>query len=111
MPSTYKQSFKQNYTDNVELSIFNCGLQSCERGYTWGPGVRDHYLIHYVVDGKGTYTVNNTVYELRAGDIFLAKPSQLITYSADPLFDLSRRILHPAFPDVHHPDFLPELSA
>lgn len=45
MPSTYKQSFKQNYTDNVELSIFNCGLQSCERGYTWGPGVRDHYLI------------------------------------------------------------------
>ena len=58
-------------------------LQSCERGYTWGPGVRDHYLIHYVVDGKGTYTVNNTVYELRAGDIFLAKPSQLITYSAD----------------------------
>ena len=30
MPSTYKQSFKQNYTDNVELSIFNCGLQSCE---------------------------------------------------------------------------------
>lgn len=83
MPSTYKHSFKQNYTDNVELSIFNCGLQSCERGYTWGPGVRDHYLIHYVVDGKGTYTVNNTVYELRAGDIFLAKPSQLITYSAD----------------------------
>ena len=84
MPSTYKQSFKQNYTDNVELSIFNCGLQSCERGYTWGPGVRDHYLIHYVVDGKGTYTVNNTVYELRAGDIFLAKPSQLITYSRGP---------------------------
>ena len=83
MPSTYKQSFKQNYTDNVERSIFNCGLQICERGYTWGPGVRDHYLIHYVVDGKGTYTVNNTVYELRAGDIFLAKPSQLITYSAD----------------------------
>ena len=83
MADVYKQSFKQNYTNNIELSIFNCGLQSCERGYTWGPGVRDHYLIHYVVDGKGTYTVNNTVYELRAGDIFLAKPSQLITYSAD----------------------------
>ena len=83
MSNTYKQSFKQNYTDNVELSIFNCGLQSCEKGYTWGPGVRDHYLIHFVVSGKGTYTVNNTVFELHAGDIFLAKPSQLITYSAD----------------------------
>ena len=33
--------------------------------------------------GKAHIRVNNTVYELRAGDIFLAKPSQLITYSAD----------------------------
>lgn len=83
MSNTYKQSFKQSYTDNVELSIFNCGLQSCERGYTWGPGVRDHYLIHYVANGKGTYTVSNKVHEVCAGDIFLAKPNQLITYSAD----------------------------
>ncbi|MEG0878448.1 MAG: AraC family transcriptional regulator [Oscillospiraceae bacterium] len=83
MAGTYKQSFKQNYTDNVELSIFNCGLQSCERGYTWGPAVRDHYLIHFVVSGKGSYTVNSTVYELNSGDVFLAKPNQLITYSAD----------------------------
>ena len=83
MANIYKQSFKQNYTDNVELSIFNCGSQLCEPGYTWGPGVRDHYLIHYVVAGRGTYCVNDTVYTLRAGDVFLAKPSQLITYTAD----------------------------
>ena len=83
MLETYKQSFKQHFTDNVELSIFNCGQQRCEGGYTWGPGVRDHYLIHYVVQGKGTYTVNGTVFHLHEGDIFLAKPSQLITYTAD----------------------------
>lgn len=83
MANIYKQSFKQSYTDNVELSIFNCGSQLCEPGYTWGPGVRDHYLIHYVVSGKGTYCVNDTVYTLRTGDVFLAKPSQLIVYSAD----------------------------
>ncbi len=83
MPEVYKHSFKQGETDHIDLSIFNCGLQRCERGYTWGPGVRDHYLIHYVAGGKGTYTVNNTVYELCAGDVFLARPGQLITYSAD----------------------------
>ena len=54
MANTYKQSFKQNYTDNVEISIYNCGLQSCEAGYTWGPGARDHYLIHLITAGKGT---------------------------------------------------------
>lgn len=83
MSNAYKQSFKQNYTDNVELSIFNCGLENCEQGHTWGPGIRDHYLIHFVASGKGFYTVNNTRYELHAGDVFLAKPSQLIIYSAD----------------------------
>lgn len=85
MPNVYKQSFKQNYSDNVELSIFNCGLQNCECSYTWGPGIRDHYLIHYVVSGQGTYTVNNTVYHLAAGDVFLAKPNQLIVYTADAI--------------------------
>ena len=83
MASTYKQSFKQNYTDNVDISIYNCGLQSCEPGYTWGPGARDHYLIHLIAAGKGTYTLNGKVYELGPGDIFLAKPNQLISYTAD----------------------------
>ena len=29
MADVYKQSFKQNYTNNIELSIFNCGLAGC----------------------------------------------------------------------------------
>lgn len=32
-----KQSYKQSYTDNVELSIFNCGHEYCQPGHTWGP--------------------------------------------------------------------------
>lgn len=83
MENISKQSYKQNYTDNVELSIFNCGHECCQPGYTWGPGVRDHYLIHLVVAGKGTYQVNGESYSLKKGDLFLAKPSQLITYAAD----------------------------
>ena len=50
---------------------------------TWGPGVRDHYLIHLVVAGKGVYQVNGAAYNLQEGDLFLAKPNQLITYAAD----------------------------
>lgn len=84
MSSIYKQSFKQHYTENVELSIFNCGMQSCEGGYTWGPGIRDHYLIHMVLKGQGSYKLNGRVWQLREGDLFLAKPSQLIQYTADP---------------------------
>lgn len=83
MSEAYKQSFKQNYTHNVELSIFNCGYERCTAGHTWGPGIRDHYLIHLVVSGKGTYKVNGDTWHLEAGDLFLIKPSQLVVYTAD----------------------------
>ena len=83
MSNLYKQSFKQNYTENVSLSIFNCGIQRCEGGYTWGPGIRDHYLIHMILKGKGSYCVSGKEYTLKQGDLFLAKPNQLITYTAD----------------------------
>ncbi len=78
-----KQSFRQEYTDHVELSIFNCGHEHCRPGHTWGPGIRDHYLIHLVVAGQGRFLIEGKEYQLGPGDLFLVKPNQLVTYSAD----------------------------
>lgn len=83
MTTGMKQSFKQSYTDNIELSIFNCGHEVCAPNHTWGPGIRDHYLIHLVVAGKGRYKTESGEFSLQAGDLFLVKPSQLVTYTAD----------------------------
>lgn len=83
MPNLLKQSYKQSYTDNVELSIFSCGHEVCQLGHTWGPGVRDHYLIHLVVAGKGVFQVGGASFHLQEGDLFLVKPNQLNTYAAD----------------------------
>ena len=83
MPDVYKQSFKQNYTNNIELSIFNCGIERCAPAQTWGPGIRDHYLIHLVLSGKGEFEVNGRTWQVCAGDLFFAHPSQLIRYTAD----------------------------
>lgn len=83
MSSIYKQSFKKETADSPELSVYNCGQQSCEAGYTWGPGVRDHFLIHLVTSGRGSYTTGTDVYPVATGDLFLAKPNQLISYTAD----------------------------
>lgn len=83
MASTYKQSFRQSYPELVELSVFNCGKESCSPAHTWGPGVRDHYLIHLVVQGKGSYTADGASFALSAGDLFLQKPNQLASYTAD----------------------------
>ena len=83
VPETYKQAFKQPNTDNVDLSIFNCGLERCASGHTWGPGIRDHYLIHLVVAGKGVFRLGDEEFALQTGDLFLIKPSQLCQYQAD----------------------------
>ena len=93
MPDVYKQSFKQNYTNNIELSIFNCGLERCAPGQTWGPGIRDHYLIHLVVSGKGIFEVGGRTWEVSEGDLFFARPSQLIRAALNNIY--SSRGLQP----------------
>ena len=83
MADVYKQSFKQNYTNNIELSIFNCGLERCAPGQTWGPGIRDHYLIHLVVSGKGVFEVGGRTYEVTPGDLFF-QPAHPLYGRRDP---------------------------
>ena len=73
MADVYKQSFKQNYTNNIELSIFNCGIERCAPGQTWGPGIRDHYLIHLVLSGKGVFEVGGRTWEVSQGQLFFAR--------------------------------------
>lgn len=79
----YKNSYKAEEKKLVSLSVYNVGCQLCDAGYQWGPGIRDHYLIHYIISGKGTYQVNGAVFELSAGDCFLIYPNTEIIYLAD----------------------------
>ncbi len=83
MTNPYKQSYHESTIENVNLAVFNCGLQSCTPNHSWGPGVRDHFLIHFVLRGCGKYICNGVEYTLKAGDMFFIKPSQLVHYIAD----------------------------
>ena len=47
MPHHYKNSYKVTEKELVSLSVYNVGFQKCDALYQWGPGIRDHYLIHY----------------------------------------------------------------
>ena len=83
MNDQYKNSYKATAKELVSLSVYNVGYQLCDAGYQWGPGIRDHYLIHYVISGKGTYEVNHETHSLSAGDAFLVYPNTEIIYRAD----------------------------
>lgn len=48
-----------------------------------GPSVRSYYLIHFILEGKGEFYVNNTNYKLSAGQGFLIEPDYQTVYMAD----------------------------
>lgn len=79
----YKNSYKAAKKELLSLSVYNVGYQKCDALHQWGPGVRDHYLIHYIISGCGYYKQKNKTYELHAGDTFLVYPNQEISYYAD----------------------------
>lgn len=79
----FKHSVKMPYHDSLGLAVFNCGFQRCAPRHSWGPAMRDHYLIHYITSGRGTYDDGHRIYHLTAGDGFLVMPSKLISYTAD----------------------------
>ena len=49
----YKNSYKATEKELVSLAVYNVGFQKCSPLYQWGPGIRNHYLIHHIISGKG----------------------------------------------------------
>lgn len=78
----YKHSMKLERR-TASLYVQNTGRQQCSPSYGWGPGVRNHFLLHHVIGGRGVYVCQGRRYELKAGDTFLIYPNTTIHYHAD----------------------------
>lgn len=78
-----KFQFRDTLKENAGLSVYNTGYEQCDSGHIWGPALRDHYLIHYVVSGSGTLRCNQQEYPIQAGMLFIIFPSQVASYQAD----------------------------
>lgn len=67
----------------VDLNLYQFGWEQCEPLYSFGPYVRNHYLFHYVISGKGVLLANDQQYPIHAGQGFLIFPEQITSYMAD----------------------------
>lgn len=65
-----------------DLYLYNIGHQKCEPSHQFGPSIREDYILHFIVSGSGTFTVEGTNYELHRGDFFLLRPSVVTHYEA-----------------------------
>ena len=59
------------------------GEERCEAKHSWGPGVRSHYVIHYVVSGRGSFYCGMNKFHLKKGQIFVIYPDTIVKYEAD----------------------------
>ncbi len=78
-----KQDLVLNNLHLREINPRICGREACDPGHTFGPAVREYYLLHYVVRGAGTFRRGQAAYTLRAGDIFVIRPGEITIYAAD----------------------------
>lgn len=67
----------------VDLNLYQFGWEKCTPLYQFGPAIRNHFLFHYVISGKGRLELNYNTYHLEAGQGFLLCPTQISSYFAD----------------------------
>ncbi len=72
----------------LDLRLFQFGWEQCAPLHSFGPFVRNHYLFHYVISGRGYLDADGPDgvtrrYDLEAGQGFLICPGLVNTYCAD----------------------------
>lgn len=83
MSDSYKHSYIVGENLLNSLSVYNVGYQKCDPEYQWGPGVRDHYCIHHIFSGSGSYMIGEKQIRLKEGDTFILYPGVEVRYCAD----------------------------
>ncbi len=72
---------KKTYETNISLDF--CGLEHCLPGHKYGPHVRNDYVIHVVVQGKGVLEYGSRQWMIGRGQMFILFPGDVTSYFAD----------------------------
>lgn len=59
------------------------GSENCEPGHSFGPSIRTHWLLHYVVQGFGKFVRDGITWEIGPGEVFVIPPYEETYYEAD----------------------------
>lgn len=65
------------------LNPVQFGHENCGHGHFFGPAVRTHWLLHYIVSGFGTFEYKGVSHKVGPGEIFVIPPYVETYYEAD----------------------------
>ena len=64
--------FSNDFTRNIDAMIYTCGYENCAPGHSYGPVMRNGYLIHYILSGFGLYKARGKLFHLKVNS-FITK--------------------------------------
>lgn len=68
---------------SADLTFYAAGYQQTPPSYRYGPIVRNYHVIHFVSKGKGTLTIRQKTYSVKAGEAFFIPAQIPAMYQAD----------------------------
>lgn len=81
MPNVENYIFEN--TNLLDLTLYQYGIEDCIPFQLYGPVIRNHYLIHFILKGQGFYQINGSIIPVKKGQAFLITPKIVTTYYAD----------------------------
>lgn len=76
----YKVNCPKGMTDILPVMV---GRSRCTPDMSYGPRVRDHYIIHFCISGRGVLYKKGEEYNVEEGEMFIIRPGEETTYTAD----------------------------
>ena len=65
-----------------DLNLYEIGCQKCPSGYSFGPIIRNNYVLHYILEGTGTLYLQDQEFPVSAGQAFVIPPKLVAYYAA-----------------------------
>ncbi len=72
--------FSDCFSDIVPYDV---GEQRCPPHHSYGPAVRNYWLLHYIISGKGIFEKNGRRISVKERQCFVIKPYETTYYQAD----------------------------
>jgi AraC-like DNA-binding protein len=83
-PVDATREFYNQINAGSDLNVLFSGSQKCEAGHEY-QGIRNHFIIHYIHEGKGILRLDHAEYPLSKGMAFALFPDQPNFYQASRL--------------------------
>ncbi|MCD5030248.1 AraC family ligand binding domain-containing protein [Enterococcus asini] len=74
---------KKTINTYSDCCFLYCGFSQTEPKHSFGPAIRDQFLIHIILKGEGYYSIKNQKYFLKKGQGFVIPPNVSTFYQAD----------------------------